>query len=171
MQAAAVVLLGCALAWFLLIRDDDSGSAPAAGEGPRLASAGDLEALADEVGHPVFWAGPRDGEEVEVTRTGEDQIYVRYLTSGAEPGDPRPEFLTVGTYPASDATATPAELAQAEGALTTRTPDGELAVTNENNPFSVYLSGRGSDLQIEVYDPNPGRAFKLARRGEIAPVG
>lgn len=164
-------MLGFLAVWFFLIRGDDSGTAPAAGQGPRFASEEDLKALADELGHPIYWAGPQDDTDTEVTRTGEGQVYVRYLTGGAEPGDPRPDFLTIGTYPVPDATATLEELAEAEGALTAKTPDKGLAVTSTENPFSVYLSDPNGDLQIEVYDPDPERAFKLAKRGKIFPVG
>jgi hypothetical protein len=166
-----VAVLGCVLIWLLVIRNGESGGAPAAGQGPRFASEQDLEALANELGHPVYWAGSQENAEIEVTRTGEGQVFVRYLTGGAEPGDPRPEFLAVGTYSVADATATLEELANAKGALTGRTPDGSLAVTNADNPFSIYLSDPDGDLQIELYDPDPERAFRLARRGEIVPVG
>lgn len=166
-----MALLGCLAVWFLVIRDDSSGTVPAAGAGPRLASQEDLRALAGEVGHPIYWAGPQNGEPIEVTRTGNGQIYLRYLAPGAEPGDPRPEFLTVGTYPTPDATETLELLAEADGALTAKDPDGGLVVTNEQNPYSVYLADSSGEVQVEVYDADPARAFKLARRGEILPVG
>ena len=35
----------------------------------------------------------------------------------------------------------------------------------------VYLAYAESDLQIEVYDPVPGRALRLVRSGAIRPVG
>src|SRR3954454_2331468 len=52
---------------------------------------------------PVYWAGPREKRRYEVTRTNDGSTYIRYLPSGAKAGDSRPEFLTVGSYPNSNA--------------------------------------------------------------------
>jgi hypothetical protein len=157
------------LVWLLLIRDG-GGSAPAAGAGPTGASEADLAALADELGHPVYWAGPQDGAELEVTRTGQGEVYVRYLTDDAAPGDPGAGFLSTGTYPFPDATAALEERAEEKGALTNETPDGGLVVTNEDSATSVYIAYPDEDLQIEVYDPDPERAFELATSGDVVPV-
>ena len=35
---------------------------------------------------------------MELSETGKARVYLRYLTEGAEAGDPRPAFLTAGTY-------------------------------------------------------------------------
>jgi hypothetical protein len=142
----------------------------AAGGGPVVLSEDQIASLADELGHPVYWAGEQSDAELEVTRSRDDQVYVRYLTGGAEAGEPGGQLLTVGTYPFENATATLEELAQRKGALTNTTPDGALVVTNQDNPTSVYLAYPGEDLQIEVYDPDPERAFSLATSGEITPV-
>jgi hypothetical protein len=165
----AVALLAAFLVWLLLIRDG-GGSAPAAGAGPVAVSEDDLVALADEVGHPVYWAGPVDGAELEATRTQDGQIYVRYLTDGAEVGDETGAFLTVGTYPFPDVQATLEEKADEAGALVNETPDGNLVVTNRNEPTSVYIADPDQELQVEVYDPDPERAFTLATSGGIVAV-
>lgn len=156
------------LAWLLLIRD--GGSAPESGAGPVASSEADIAALADELGHPVYWAGPEDGAELEITRTGPEQVYVRYLTDGAEPGDPSNAFLSIGTYPFPDAIAELERLAEKKGALTNETPDGGMVVTNEDSASSVYIAYPGEDLQIEVFDPDPARAFLLATSGAIVSV-
>jgi len=166
-----VVALVGFLIWLLLIRDGGSGLAPEAGAGPVAASEDDLAALADELGHPVYWAGSQDGAELEVTHTEQGQeVYVRYLTDDAEPGDPGSGFLTVATYPFPDATAALEKLTDEQGALTNETPDGGLVVTNEDNASSVYVAYPEQDLQIEVYDRDPERAFTLATSGAIVPV-
>ena len=164
----AVALLAAFLIWLLLIRDG-SGSAPAA-VGPVAVSEDDLAALADEVGHPVYWAGPQDGAELEATRTEGGQVYVRYLTDGAPIGDESGEFLTIGTYPFPGVQATLEELADGGGALVNETPDGNLVVTNRDRANSVYIADPGQELQVEVYDPDPERAFTLVTSGGIVAV-
>ena len=103
--------------------------------------------------------GPVDGAELEATRTENGQVYVRYLTDGAEIGDETGAFLTVGTYPFPGVQATLEEQADQGGALVNETPDGNLVVTNRNEATSVYIADPDQELQVEVYDPDPARAF------------
>lgn len=168
--AAIVAALAAGFVVWLLVIRDDGGSVPAAGARPVAASEDDLATLADTLGHPIYWAGELDGTEIELTRTDDDRVYVRYLVDGAEVGDPSPELLTIGTYPYENAQRTLERYADAKGALTSETPDGELVVTNESNPSSVYLADPGAELEIEVYDPDPKRAFTLATSGSVVPV-
>ena len=46
----------------------------------------------------VFWLGPKSGYTLELTRTTNGKIYVRYLPSGVAVGADKP-YLTVATYP------------------------------------------------------------------------
>ncbi len=169
--AIAVVAAIGFLAWYLLIRDDDgSGSVPQAGEGPVLASEDSLSSLQDELGHPVYWAGPPNGRKLEATLTEDGQVYVRYLAEDAEVGVPDPAFLTVATYPLEDAERTLRALADEKGSGGGETPDGALVVTTRDRPTNVYFAPPGEGLQIEVFDPDPTTAFTLASGGEIVPV-
>lgn len=167
----AVALLAGFLIWLLLVRgDDDSGTTEAEPLARTAVSRAELAALAEEVGHPIYWAGPEKGDRLEVARNTEGETFLRYLTGGAAPGDRSERFLTIGTYPFPGAEARLEELAQDEGSLTNSTPDGGFVLTNESNPTSVYIAYPGIDLQIEVYDPDPERAFKVATSGDVVPV-
>ena len=48
--------------------------------------------------------------------------------------------------------------------------DGGVALVDKKHPTSVYVAYPHVNLQIEVYDPNPGRAQQLLESGQIAPV-
>jgi hypothetical protein len=170
--AAVIALLAVAglAGWYFLVRDGGSGAVPQPGAGPVEASASSLESLQDRVGHPVYWAGPGSGARLEATETTDGRIYVRSLGESGAVGDPNPGLLTIGTYPVENAAGVVEELAEVKGALTSRTPDGTLVVTNENTPTSVYLADPENKLQIEVYDPDPSRAFALATSGQVVPV-
>lgn len=167
--AAIVVALAV---WFFLIRDDDasSSSEPAEKGEPTTASVDSLVDLSEKLDAPIYWAGEIEGTEIELTRTRGANVFVRYLTDNAEPGDKQADFLTVGTYPFKDAYGVLEERASEEGQIAEETEDGGLAVASEDNPNSVYLAYPGLDYQIEVYDPDPARALELALTGAVEPV-
>jgi hypothetical protein len=166
--AAAVAV---ALTVWLVTRGDDEVAQPPQRARPTAASIQRLEALARSVGHPIYWAGPQPRFTYELSRTRNGGVYVRYLPPGAELGDPDPDYLTVGTYPQANAFATLRATARAQGVRTIRLARGGRAFQHETHPRSVYLAYPGLDLQIEVYDPIPGRARQLVAAGRITPVG
>jgi hypothetical protein len=100
----------------------------------------------------------------------EGRTFVRYLTEGAEPGDPRPDFLTVGTYAFPGAVESLQELAGEAGGVERSAPGGGVVYFNRDQPQSVYLAYPGMDIQIEVYDPDPVRAKNLVTSGQIVPI-
>ena len=105
--------------------------------------------------------------EMELTETEDGRVYVRYLDHNAEPGDPRPAFLTVGTYPSSDPAAAVAAAQQQSGSLTEKTDSGQLLVSNEQRPTSVYFANPAGGVQVEVYDPKPNVALEAAKSGQV----
>lgn len=166
----AVAALAGFLVWLFAIREGDETSAPIRGGQPVELSEDELVRVAQEVGHPVYWIGPQEGTELEVTQLKDDRVYVRYLDEGAAPGDPRPRFFTVGTYPLKNPYEALQDVAQEPGAIVEDGADGALVVTNEENPNSVYLAYEDSDVQVEVYDPDPDRALEIATSGAVLPV-
>ena len=60
--------------------------------------------------------------------------------------------------------------AQAGVSLGNVASDG-IILDNPASKGSVYLAYPDSDLELEVYDPAPGRAMELIRSGAIRPVG
>lgn len=171
LAAIAVALLGAGV-WSFAIRDA-SGSGGGGGGGvfdPRPVSAEELGAFAAAQPEPIYWAGEQPGSETELTRTDDGNVFVRYLDGGAEVSDPRPDFLTIGTYPVRGAYDLTTEIAERNNAVKGRTPDGALVVTTEERPQSVYMAYPGSDLQIEVYHPDAEQAMRLATSGEVEPL-
>ena len=157
----------------VLVLQGSNGESPAQaiGSSPRLVGTPELEAFEDSLGHAVYWAGERRPDEVELSQEADGSIYLRYLPPGTDAGDPRPRFLTVGTYPVADAVGALRRTAAKAGTTLGRAPGGGVVLVNPSSQGSVYLAYPGSDLQIEVYDPTPGRALGLIRSGAIRPVG
>ena len=166
----AGALVVALLAW-LLFHDGgggDNGSKPG---GPEAATVGSLRAMASKQGTPIYWAGPQQGSELEVTRTeGGDRVYVRYLTGGAAVGDPHPDFLTVGTYAFKEPVKALKRQAGVAGGVLTTAPGGATVYINKKRPQSVYLAYPGVEVEIEVFDPDPEKARNLVMAGQIVPV-
>jgi hypothetical protein len=172
---AAFALVASVAAWALLTRESTtalSSHAPAtiSASGPRIVTVDGLSALAGLRGSPVYWAGARSTALYEVSQTSNGYVYVRYLPSGTAPGDPRPAFLTIGTYPRPDAYGDIRAAARRPGAVSIPLGRHGLAVYDENDPTSIYLAYPGSTEQVEVYDPSPAVALHIARSGRVRPV-
>ncbi len=86
-------------------------------------------------------------------------------------GDRRPDYTTIGTYPRPGAVKGLRRLARQPEAETFRLAGGGIAVYGRDRPSSVYLAFPGQDVQVEVYDPSPRKARRLARSGRVRPVG
>ena len=173
--AAAVVVIAL-LAWLLLRGSDDSGSPrplaeqPSAGKTLEVVSASNLLPALTGVGYPVYWVGLRPATEYEVTRFEDGRTFIRYLPAGEHAGSNRP-YLTVGSYARPDAVAGLEALWKEPGGRQLRFPGGGVGFAQRPRATNVYLAFPGVGTQIEVYDPAPGIALRLARAGVVAPVG
>lgn len=166
------------LVWLLAIRDDgdeaESGTVVAtevAPFGPGIAGEEELRDAAGRVGHDVYWAGSEEKGEVELTVTADGRAFVRYLTGDAKPGAGKANFLTVATYEIADAGAVLEEVAGREGRESFPLEGGGLAVVNTAEPDRVYFTPEGSELQVEVFHPDPGKARELVESGQVQPIG
>jgi hypothetical protein len=148
---AALVGIGT----WLLVRGGDNPK-PAAVELPRngavRAPLALLTTLASSSSTPIYWAGPRSGERYELTKSTDGRVFIRYLPSGAPIGSDQP-YLTVGTYPVSDAFAVTSRLAGRSGMVKVATGGGGVAFYDEQKPTNVFLAYPHSNVQVEVYSP------------------
>jgi hypothetical protein len=171
-QRTLLIVLVIALLAVLAIsalHDDDE--APVAAAGPEIVSASQLTDFAAESGDTMYWIGPRRGARYELTASPGDPIYVRYLRGDAQVGDPRPDFVTVATYPGKGAASELRQTARSvPGAELDRTPDGALLLADPSSPKSAYLAYPDTNVQVELYSPFPDHAQRLASRGEVRQV-
>lgn len=168
--AISAVLVLAALV--LALHDGAGGEESEATEiAPRLVDVDELAELEGALGHPVYWAGERPPDRLELKREAGGNVFLRYLPPGVEAGDARQDFLTVGTYPLVDPVEALRRTAAESGSSLRTAADGAALLVSPSSRGSVYLAYPGSDLQIEVYDPSPGRALRLIRSGAIGPVG
>jgi len=166
------LVVGAAIAgaggWFALRHDGGSTAkrAPAT-----TASIRALASLAAAVGHPVYWAGAKDGYRYELTHTTDGRIYIRYLPAGVAVGTSAPNFLTVGTYPVKDALATVRAIGKKPGGSLLNLAGGAVAALDPDHPLSTYVAYPGSGYEIEVYDPSAGQSRQVVASGAIVAAG
>lgn len=169
-RLGALVALGLAaflIGWLVLGGGDGGGSSATNGASPRSES--ELREFAASSPHPVYWAGPRNDHTYELTKTTDGRVFVRYLPSGVEAGDPRPDFLTIGTYPRRNAYSELKRAAKAPGALSRPIPQGGIAVLSKGSS-SVYFGYPDAAYQVEVYAPGAGAARELVLGGQVVPI-
>jgi hypothetical protein len=175
---AAAALIVAVVALLLLSGGDDDEPEPepappaaSVATEPEIVTAADLSRLSAELGHPLYWLGQRPGAALELSRKGNGDVYVRYLTGGAKAGDPHPRFVTVGTYPIPDALAAVKNAAANADTKPLPLDHGGLAFVNPDSPSSVYFAYPGAHFQVEVFAPKPGEGLELITGGKVVPAG
>lgn len=166
LAGVTIVSMGVAAMVALLLRDEDG--AGKGSYGPRITSVAELQDLARSSGRPIYWAGIQSGRRLEVTRTADDRVYVRYIGFGDEVGD-QSAFLTIATYRVTSAFTALRTAGRRRGAASWRTPDGANLYTRKGLP-SVYLAWPGTRHEVEVFDRSTRRALAVARSGKIQAV-
>jgi hypothetical protein len=137
---------------------------------PTAASPAELRSLASSLDHPIYWIGKKKGYTYELTRTTDDQVYLRYLPPGVPVGT-KGQYFTVATYPFAGAFAAILKVAKDQNTPGIALDNGGRAIVDAGNPKSVHLAFPGSDYQIEVFDPSPARARRIVAAGRLKNVG
>jgi hypothetical protein len=179
--AFAAILVGVAV-WGLTAcnRDGDPTSSPSVASdatntaidsgAAQIVSESDLAGLSAQVGHQVYWAGPQSDAEIEFSSDDTGNVHLRYLTDGAEAGDPDQSYLNIGSYPFAGAYEATRKLSNGPG-LVKVTEHGGIGFFDPDNPYSVIIAWPNQpNLQVEVYDPEKNRALEIVRSGDIVPV-
>jgi hypothetical protein len=136
---------------------------------PVAVTSDQLRAVAASAGHPLYWAGPARGT-YELTTIADGRTYIRYLPPGAPVGSSH-THLTIGTYVLSSPPyAVVHRAALAKRATIKALGHAALAVQYHVRPQSVYLVFPGANYEVEVYDPSPATALRLATTGRVVPI-
>jgi len=181
--AVGAVIVVAVVVLFALLRggdDDEAGSGGSGASGALGATAARpqpvavtperLAELSEKRKRPIFWVGLSEGRTYELTQTTDGSVYVRYLEAGVKVGDTRPNYLTVGTYPQSEAFKTVTQASKRPGAQVEKLDDDGLAVANRSRPSSWYVAFPDSEELVEVFSPKAGRARQLVRTDRVVPV-
>jgi hypothetical protein len=115
----------------------------------------------------VYWAGPRNETQLELTVSAEGHVFVRYLPADDEAGDSSAGYLTVATYKVDDAYERLVSRVSEGGFTPVDNESGALVVTDDADTSRAYFAFQGSDVQVEVFAPQPGRALELVLDGSL----
>lgn len=137
---------------------------------PVKANVDALKKVAGTLSHPLYWATGQTPETYELTQTTNGRVFVRYLPKDVQIGDPRPDFLTVGTYPQANAFQTVQDGSKVAGATVTQLQGGGLMVSQKDRPTSAFFAFPGSPVLVEVYAPTVGQAAELVTSGAVRPI-
>jgi hypothetical protein len=164
----AVGVAALVVGWLLL--PGGSSKTASANDRPVIVSQGQLVRLARTLDYPLYWAGPRPGFSYELTAAS-GRVWVRYLPPGVSAGDPRSNFLVVGTYKQPHSYTNLQRAANRAGGVSRNIAGNGLMVYNAADPTSIYFSYPGSDYQVEVYTHSAKTARSLVLAGTIKPLG
>lgn len=170
-----LVVVGVVVGAIALFGGDSGGGSEGSEAEPEAVALSESELLAQAgtLGGPVYWIGPRAGtESYELGTPPDGRVYIRYLTGGAKAGDPRPDFLTIGTYPvpnARQALQSATKGAEENQKLSQHEGYEVLASNEETNAYVVFDDQ--PELQVEIYSPQAGEAAQLATSGALKPLG
>jgi hypothetical protein len=167
--SVALAIVVAVVVWLVLKGRDEAGKPSVPSAISSAATLDTVRTLPGELGHDVYWAGQSPTSTYELTQVDRN-LLIRYLPPGVAIADPRPDFLTVGTYPVARSYTLLRRKGSERGYRLRRAAGGGIAVWSENRPQSVYLAFPGSDLQIEIYDISAARARRLAITGAVQPI-
>jgi hypothetical protein len=166
---AVLVAVAVLVVLAIVIFGGDDSSESSAGE-PVALSESELREESGNLGHVTYWLGPKPGTtSYELTATPDGRNYIRYLTGGAEAGNPLPNYLTVGTYSLPNARQALRKATNGDSSKLTKHNGYELLKGSSTDVYVVFKDQ--PDLQIEIFDPTPGEAAKLAKSGALVPLG
>jgi hypothetical protein len=135
---------------------------------PVALSGSGLNTFAARLRQPIYWIGSKPGDTYELTQSP-NSFLLRYLPKGVKTGSAT-EYLSIGTYAMTDAFDRMKALAGKPQTVAIDLPGGGIGLVNKTRPRSVYVAYPGWSSQVEVYDPNPAVARRIAKGGFVRPV-
>jgi hypothetical protein len=169
--AVAVLVAAAFIVWLVARPGDESPSTSPTRTQPVAASVSDLTSVAGSLNHQLYWIGQKSGFTYELTKNKSGNVWVRYLPSGTQIGDTRANFLTIGTYPKTNAFQSVQAATKRKGAVAVNAAGGGAAVQYTDRPSSIYVAFPKSNLLIEVFDPSPATARSVVASGALRSLG
>ncbi|MDP1720151.1 MAG: hypothetical protein Q8L08_04020 [Candidatus Nanopelagicaceae bacterium] len=122
----------------------------------------ELRSAVKTLGGSIYWAGPMSGAQYALDHIASGQNLVRYLPNGKGLTDVEQNYRVIATYQDANAFGTMETAGKLDTGVSITNPDGSLIYYAKATPAHVYLAFKGLPFQIEIFDPTPGVALKLA---------
>jgi len=149
-----------------LVPPEGAATSPAAvnliTSGQTALTESELISAVKSTGIPVFWIGASAGAKYAYNNLAEDQNFIRYLPGGTGIADTAENYRIIGTYADVNAYQTMQKAAESNTGVSAVNPDGSIVFYSKATPLHVYLAFKNLPYQIEIFDPVPGVALKLA---------
>ena len=131
----------------------------------------ELKSVIAKLNTVVYWAGPLKDAKYTLDVSDEGAAFVRYLPGGKGAEDTAKNYLIVATYRVNAAYDAIKTAGNEQDGIGLMTAGGAAVYYNKSSSSNVYLAFPDQNLQIEVFDPNPGRALQLVNTsGIIKPI-
>jgi hypothetical protein len=118
----------------------------------------------------VYWAGPMENRQYELTRSNSGATFIRYLPDGVKAGSEN-KYLTVATYPQAQGYKLLSETTNSSAVASEKTTSGALVVVDSKAPGSTYFSFPGANFEVEVFSPIKEQSKQQVLSGKIAILG
>ena len=170
-RIVAIIAAAGLVAWVAVDQLTGSSKSTSSQDAPPIGiTEANLTNLATASAAPIYWIGHKPGETLELTKTTDGKVYLRYLPAGVAVGSSTP-YLTVSTYPVANAFRVTAKAASASSTVKVAVGSGGVAFYSKHDPASVYVAYPGSNnVQVEVYDPAAGEAARFVSAGKVVEV-
>ena len=134
-------------------------------------SEAELKSVVANLNSVVYWVGPLENAKYTLDVTDAGAAFVRYLPNGEGANDTAKNYLIVATYRVNAAYDAIKTAGNEQDGIGLMTSDGAAVYYNKNASTNVYMAYPGQDLQIEVFDPTPGKALQLVNTtGLVKPI-
>ncbi|MEK6647743.1 MAG: hypothetical protein AABY37_00305 [Actinomycetota bacterium] len=150
----------------------NTASANPAASGRSALTETELRSAVKTLGGSVYWAGSMSGALYTLNHVTDGQDFVRYLPNGKGLADTKQDYRVIATYKDAKAFETMQKAGELTTGVSVTNADGSLAYYAKATPTHVYLAYKDLPFQIEIFDPAPGAALKLATTpGSIKKIG
>lgn len=140
----------------------NANSADLATSGQVALTEAELQSAVKTLGGSIYWAGPMPNALYSLDHIASGQDLVRYLPNGEGLADVEQNYRVIATYQDANAFETMQTAGKLDTGVSVTNPDGSLIYYAKATPTHVYLAFKGLAFQIEIFDPAPGGALKLA---------
>lgn len=154
-----------------LFSNNSSNSPSQSATGQMALTEAELKSVVANLNSVVYWVGPLENARYTLDVTDAGAAFVRYLPNGEGANDTAKNYLIVATYRVNAAYDAVKTAGNEQDGIGLMTSEGAAVYYNKNAATNVYLAYPGQDLQIEVFDPTPGKALQLVNTtGLVKPI-
>lgn len=118
----------------------------------------------------VYWAGEEAGFTYVLRTEANGQASVRYIPEGGDANAAGAVYRVLGSYPIKGAFEVTKKAANTPDSVLLTNSDGSVVVYDKRKTTNVYIAFPDVDVQVEIFDPTPGKALELATSGRIVKV-